>query len=171
MKQCPDGPDSEASPFPLVKHTKVAKPAKVVLEYLQSGYLVKTGCSTRDVRVKRWAGSSFGFPHLLYLNIHCFPPWSCFLDAHINSVWCQNDNIYYCLSFWHHTLLIHLSPLWLCRDYHGHLAAIRCRQPPKKKLRYFRSCDITIGRLLQILLHTQKLWVCILCRSTEARCE
>ena len=54
LKQCPDGPDSEALPFPLVKHTKVAKPAKVVLEYLQSGYLVKTGCSTRDVRVKRW---------------------------------------------------------------------------------------------------------------------
>ena len=35
------------------RHTKVPKPTKVVLEYLQSGYLVKTGCSTRDVRVKR----------------------------------------------------------------------------------------------------------------------
>ena len=39
------------------RHTKVPKPTKVVLEYLQSGYLVKTGCSTRDVRVKRWVNS------------------------------------------------------------------------------------------------------------------
>jgi len=56
LKQCPDGPDEEAQPFPLVKHTKVPKPSKVVLEYLQSGYLVKTGCDTRDVRVKRFYG-------------------------------------------------------------------------------------------------------------------
>ena len=39
------------------RHTKVPKPTKVVLEYLQSGYLVKTGCSTRDVRVKRWVNT------------------------------------------------------------------------------------------------------------------
>jgi len=56
LKQCPEGSDEEAQPFPLVKHTKVPKPTKVVLEYLQSGYLVKTGCATRDVRVKRFYG-------------------------------------------------------------------------------------------------------------------
>jgi len=56
LKQCPEGSEEEAQPFPLVKHTKVPKPTKVVLEYLQSGYLVKTGCSTRDVRVKRFYG-------------------------------------------------------------------------------------------------------------------
>merc|ERR1712071_261266 len=53
LRQCPSG-SVEALPFPISKRSKVPAPSKVILEYLGSGYLVTSGCKTRDSRVKRF---------------------------------------------------------------------------------------------------------------------
>merc|ERR1712126_148699 len=41
---------------PRYRYSKPEKPSKVILSYLQTGYLVTTGCSISDVRVKRFYG-------------------------------------------------------------------------------------------------------------------
>jgi len=56
MKVCPVETEHKFESFGFPKYSKPEKPSKVILSYLQTGYLVTTGCSISDVRVKRFYG-------------------------------------------------------------------------------------------------------------------
>lgn len=56
LKICPTTPGEKAKNFNILNHSKVPKPSRVILEYGKTGYIVTTGCKTKDFRIKRFYG-------------------------------------------------------------------------------------------------------------------